>query len=117
MLPQRLFVPAGQPSKNLAQQFDAPFRIVQIKPFRSDLYIFGTNAIQKAEQGESLYDTVDITKNVGCISRDSVVEIGGDILFLAPDGFRPVAGTSRIGDVELESVSKSIQVLLDYFNR
>ena len=105
-------VPAGQPSKNLAQQFDAPFRIVQIKPFRSDLYIFGTNAIQKAEQGDSLYDTVDITKNVGCISRDSVVEIGGDILFLAPDGFRPVAGTSRIGDVELESVSKSIQVLL-----
>ena len=31
-------------------------------------------------------------------------------MFLAPDGFRPVAGTSRIGDVELETISKPIQV-------
>ena len=33
-------------------------------------------------------------------------------MFLAPDGFRPVAGTSRIGDVELETVSKPIQATL-----
>ncbi len=105
-------VASGQSSKNLAQQFEVPFKVVQIKPFRNNLYIFGANGIQKTEQGESLYDTEDVTKNVGCIARDSVVEIGGDLLFLAPDGFRPVAGTSRIGDVELESVSKSIQVLI-----
>jgi len=49
---------------------------------------------------------------VGCIARDSVLEIGGDLLFLAPDGLRPVAGTSRIGDVELETVSRSIQPIM-----
>ena len=43
-----------------------------------------------------------VTTNVGCIARDSVLEIGGDLMFLAPDGFRPVSGTSRIGDVELK---------------
>jgi hypothetical protein len=106
------FATTSPSQKNLAQQFEAPFKVVQIKPFRNDLFIFGANAIQKAFQGEFLYDTEDVTKNVGCIARDSVVEIGGDLLFLAPDGFRPVAGTSRIGDVELESVSKPIQVLL-----
>ena len=31
---------------------------------------------------------------------------------MAPDGIRPVAGTSRIGDVELETISKSIQSIL-----
>ena len=31
------------------------------------------------------------------------------ILFLSPDGIRTFAGTARIGDVELSSVSRQIQ--------
>jgi hypothetical protein len=31
------------------------------------------------------------------------------LIFLAPDGFRTIAGTARIGDVELGTVSKTIQ--------
>ena len=46
------------------------------------------------------------------MARDSVHEIGGDLMFLSPSGFRPVAGTSRIGDVELETISKKIQTTL-----
>jgi hypothetical protein len=38
-----------------------------------------------------------------------VQEIGGDLIFLAPDGLRTIAGTARIGDVELGTVSKQIQ--------
>ena len=34
------------------------------------------------------------------------------MIFLAPDGFRTVAGTSRIGDIELSSISKQIQPLV-----
>ena len=90
------------------------FNIVQIKPFRNDLFIFGANNIKKASpdiaSGNFVIDQV--TANVGCIARDSVLEIGGDLMFLAPDGFRPVSGTSRIGDVELETISKAIQVTL-----
>jgi len=90
------------------------FNIVQIKPFRNDLFIFGSNNIKKASADltSGLFVIDQVTANVGCIARDSVLEIGGDLMFLAPDGFRPVSGTSRIGDVELETISKAIQVSL-----
>ena len=85
--------------------------VVQIKPFRDNLFIFGANAIKKiiVDAGTGDFVVDNVTSNVGCIARDSVLEIGGDLMFLAPDGLRPVAGTSRIGDVELETISKSIQ--------
>jgi hypothetical protein len=85
--------------------------VVNIKPFRDQLFVFGPNAIKKvtADVADGTFVTENVTSNVGCIARDSVVEIGGDLMFLAPDGLRPVAGTSRIGDVELGTISKSIQ--------
>jgi len=43
------------------------------------------------------------------LASDSVIEIGGDLLFLSQDGLRPVTGTDKIGDVNLETVSKDIQ--------
>ena len=49
---------------------------------------------------------------MGCLSGYSIQEIGGDLIFLAPDGLRTVAGTARIGDVELGTVSKAIQPLV-----
>ena len=89
------------------------FNVVQFKPFRDDLFVFGTNSIKKVSADVSSGFVIDqVTTNVGCIARDSVLEIGGDLMFLAPDGFRPVSGTSRIGDVELETISKPIQVTL-----
>ena len=95
------------------------FNVVQIKPFRDNLFIFGSNGIKKivtsrtnASPPATVFTEENVTNNVGCIARDSVVEIAGDLLFLAPDGFRPVSSTSKIGDVELETVSKPIQVSL-----
>jgi len=94
-------------------QIAAGFDVVQIKPFRDDLFVFGDNSIKKINVNTSNeFALTQVTANVGCVARDSVLEIGGDLMFLAPDGFRPVAGTSRIGDVELETVSKSIQATL-----
>jgi len=96
-----------------AGQLAVGFDVVQFKPFRDDLFVFGTNGIKKVSPDVSAGFVLDqITTNVGCIARDSVLEIGGDLVFLAPDGLRPVAGTSRIGDVELETISKNIQQLL-----
>ena len=89
------------------------FKAIQIKPFRDNLFVFGNNSIKKvAPDLTSGFVVEQVTTNVGCVAADSVLEIGGDLLFLAPDGLRPVAGTSRIGDVELETVSKSIQSAL-----
>jgi len=98
---------------NGAGQLSVGFDVVQFKPFRDDLFIFSGNGIKKATADTTAgFVIAPVTANVGCIARDSVLEIGGDLVFLAPDGIRPVAGTSRIGDVELETISKPIQQLL-----
>ncbi len=86
------------------------FPIVAIKSFRDALYIFGSNNIRKLV-GNNIADFVlqEVTDDLGCLATDSVVEIGGDLLFLSQDGLRPVTGTDKIGDVNLETVSKDIQ--------
>ncbi len=86
------------------------FPIVAIKTFRDALFIFGSNNIRKLV-GNNISNFVleSVTDNLGCLATDSVIEIGGDLLFLSQDGLRPVSGTDKIGDVNLETVSKDIQ--------
>jgi hypothetical protein len=96
-----------------AGQAVAGFPVVAIKPFRDNLYVFGYNAIKRVFSDVDAGVLVkDVTNNIGIMSRDAVVEIGGDLVFLAPDGFRPIAGTDKIGDVQLETLSKSIHTLI-----
>ena len=89
--------------------------IVGIRGFREDLIVFCENSLHKLV---NINDTTNIridpiAENVGCLSGYSIQEIGGDLVFLAPDGLRTVAGTARIGDVELGTVSKAIQPLIN----
>lgn len=94
-------------------QIVSGFNIINIKPFRDNLFVFGNNDIKKIKPDSTFAFTIEnVTNNVGCIAKDSVVEIGGDLMFLSPDGLRPVAGTAKIGDVELETLSKAIQAKL-----
>ena len=88
--------------------------VVGLASFRSDLIIFCQNSIHKLVNinDSSTVAVVPITTNVGCVSGGSIQEIGGDLLFLSPDGVRTVAGTARIGDVELGSVSRQIQSII-----
>ena len=96
-----------------AGQLISSAEVVQLKPQRDTNYVFGSNSIQKIDvDSTGAFLIKDVTRNIGCIAPDTVVEIGGDIMFLSPDGFRPVAGTSRIGDVEIETISKPIQLLI-----
>ena len=89
-------------------------QVVGLKSFRDDLIIFCRNSIYKLVNinNSSTIAIVPITKNIGCLDGDSIQEIGGQLLFLAPDGIRTVAGTSRIGDVELSSLSRKIQPII-----
>ena len=119
---------AGDPAEDTNLYFSAPyaetdfsaangsgvinvgFPVVAIKPFRDALYIFGSNNIRKLV-GNNISNFVleTVTDDLGCLATDSVIEIGGDLLFLSQDGLRPVSGTDKIGDVNLETVSKDIQ--------
>jgi len=87
-------------------------QIVGIKSFRQELFIFCRNSIFKLQDINGTPVVVPVAKNIGCLSGYSIQEIGGDLIFLAPDGLRTVAGTARIGDVELGTVSKAIQPLI-----
>jgi len=87
-------------------------KITGIKSFRDSLYIFCQNTIHRLDDINGTPVIVQITNNIGCLSAYSIQEIGGDLLFLSPDGIRTVAGTARIGDVELSSVSRQIQSIV-----
>jgi len=93
------------------------FEIKAIKSFRNQLYIFGINTIKKLV-GNNIANFVleDVTKNLGCVSSDSVVEFNGDLIFMAPDGIRPVSATERIGDIELGTLSKPVQSIFEAFS-
>mgnify|MGYP003111996491 FL=1 len=88
--------------------------VVKMRVFRDRLIIFCTDEIyQLAGESAANFQLAPITRKIGCLDGFSVQEIGGDLIFLAPDGLRTVAGTEKIGDTELGTVSKQIQTRLD----
>ena len=89
-------------------------QVVGLRSFREDLIIFCRNSIWKLSNinNSSTIVVEPITKNIGCLDGKSIQEIGGDLVFLAPDGIRTLAGTVRIGDVELGTVSRAIQPII-----
>jgi hypothetical protein len=87
--------------------------VTGIKVFRNSLIIFCKNSIYELTNLDSTPIIKSVTKNIGCVSGNSIQEIGGDLIFLAPDGLRTVAGTARIDDVELSSISRKILPLVN----
>jgi len=88
--------------------------IVGLKVFRDNLFIFCENRIFKLT-GSALanFAVEPVTRNIGCVNGNTIQEFAGDLIFLGPDGLRTVAGTARIGDVELGTISKNVQSLFD----
>ena len=76
--------------------------------------MFTKNTIQKIT-GTSVSDfkLSAITDDIGCIREDTIQEVGGDVLFVAPDGIRSLAATDKIGDFGLDVASKPIKKDVD----
>ena len=84
--------------------------ITQLKVFRDDLFIFCENRIFKLTgTSSSNFAVTAVTRDIGCINGFTVQEFAGDLIFLGPDGLRTIAGTARIGDVELGTISSNVQ--------
>lgn len=81
--------------------------------FREQLIIFCEQAIKRIT-GSTIadYQLQPITEKIGCVSPDTIKEVGGDVMFLGPDGLRLLSATDRIGDFGLASVSNRIQTEL-----
>jgi hypothetical protein len=88
--------------------------VTGLKVFRDNLFIFCENRIFQLT-GSSLSDFAvkPVTRNIGCVNGQTIQEFAGDLIFLGPDGLRTIAGTARIGDVELGTISSNVQSLFD----
>ena len=90
------------------------FNAIALKPFRDELYIFGKEKIKRAVPDATAGFVIQaVTDDIGCVSTDSVLEVAANLIFLSPDGIRPVAGTEKINDVELGLLSRDIQPIID----
>ncbi len=78
--------------------------------FRQQLIIFTESSIFQL-LGNTIgdFNLQPVTTDIGCVDKDTIQEVGGDIMFLGPDGLRLLSGTERIGDFGLGVVSKTIQ--------
>ena len=87
-------------------------QVTALFPFRNELIIFGEERIYRLT-GNTIADFVlqPITRDIGCLNGFTVQELAGDILFLGRDGLRTVAGTERINDVELGTISSNVKEL------
>ena len=84
--------------------------ITGVVPFRDQLFVFTANSIDVISgASESDFTTQNVTSDVGAVSEDTIQEIGGDVIFLGPDGLRLLSATDRINDFSIGVVSKTIQ--------
>ena len=77
--------------------------------FRDQLIIFTTSSIKRLTGNtQADFQVSPITDRIGCINGDTIQEVGGDVMYLAPDGIRLLSATDRIGDFGLDIASDSI---------
>jgi hypothetical protein len=85
-------------------------KITALKVFREQLIVFCEQSIKRLVGNTAAdYQLQPITENLGCAASDTVQEVGGDLMFLGPDGLRFLSATDRIGDFNLAVASKPIQ--------
>lgn len=84
--------------------------ITGLSVFRDQLIIFCINRIYRLS-GSTVSDFVlsPITSNTGCLCGDTIQEVGGDIMYLGPDGVRYLSASERENDFGLTRASEKIQ--------
>jgi hypothetical protein len=94
---------------------NVPDHIVGIKSFRDALIVFCRSSIHKLINinDSANIAIVPVTGNLGCLDAFTIQEIGGDLVFLSSDGIRTIAATDRLDDVELGTVSRPVQSIVD----
>ena len=103
------FDPTDFTSSSGAGSLKVSTDITGLAVFREQLIIFGENSIHKLT-GSSTSDfaVTSITEKIGCLNADTIQEVGGDIMYMSPDGIRLLSATDRIGDFGLDIASDPI---------
>lgn len=85
--------------------------IVALAAFNGYLIIFGKKSIL-VYQGASAPSTMSLVehiKGVGCVARDSVQDIGTDIIFLSDSGVRSLSRTIQEKSMPMRDISKNVR--------
>lgn len=94
---------------NGAGTINVGYDITGMAVFREQLIVFTNSSIKKITGSTSAdFLMSPITDSIGCINGDTIQEVGGDIMYLAPDGIRLLSATDRIGDFALDVASDKI---------
>lgn len=95
---------------NGAGNIRLPARITGLVTFRDKLIIFTNSSIhQLTGTSSASFQLAEIVEDIGCSEPDTIQEVGGDIMFMGPDGLRFLGATTRIGDFNLSLASRNIQ--------
>ena len=93
--------------------------IVAIKAFAGKLAIFGQENIVLYNNADDIDNLAldEVIRGIGCVSRDSIQEIGDDIFFLDKTGVRSLARTAQFDKLPLTEKSITIKdELIDHIN-
>lgn len=87
--------------------------IIAIAPFYGKLVIFGTNNIaiyrNPTDPNGTDFGLDEVIRGVGCVSRDSVVAVADDLIFLSSTGVKSLLRTSEKDKLPLTELSSAIQ--------
>jgi hypothetical protein len=94
---------------NGAGSINVASKVTGLAVFRDQLIIFTGDSVKRVTGNTSSdFQVAPITDRIGCINGDTIQEVGGDIMYLAPDGIRLLSATDRIGDFGLDIASDPI---------
>ena len=94
---------------NGAGSINVANEITGLAVFRDQLIVFTTDSIKRITGSTAAdFQVSPITDRIGCVNGDTIQEVGGDIMYLAPDGIRLLSATDRIGDFGLDIASDPI---------
>lgn len=95
---------------NGAAVYRMPRDITGFIVFREQLFHFTEQEIKVLSGDSALsFELNTVSDDIGCIAPDTIKEVGGDILFLGPDGIRYLGATDKTGDFALALASRPIQ--------
>lgn len=98
---------------NGAGVINAGSTITGLVVFRGELIVFMNDQIKRLSGSSELdFQLSFISTKTGCLSPDSIQEVGGDIIYLGPDGIRYLSATEKNDDFALARASESIQSLV-----
>jgi hypothetical protein len=90
--------------------------IISIAPFFGKLVIFGKRNIavylnphDNPSSATTTFQLDEVIRGVGCTSRDTVMAVGDDLLFLSDTGLRSLSRTTELDKVPLTEYSVNIK--------